>query len=91
MRSPRFTASSSSTARDPLATVTTTAVTVRAMPTQVRVRSRSPSRTAAPRATKMGEAAPRMPALRAVVHLSPQYHVVVFSTRPVEPRIANAM
>ena len=84
-RSPRLTARVRSVSSDPFATVTRTAATVRAMPSQLSGPSRSPSSSAAVRATKIGEAAPRMPAFRAVVCLSPQYQSDVFPTRPVSP------
>ena len=90
IRSPRFIVSVSSTPSDPLATVISTASTVSAMPSQLPRPRRSPNSSAEATETKIGAAAPRMPALSAVVYCRPQYQSVVLVTRPVPPRIAKA-
>jgi hypothetical protein len=58
--------------RRALATVTGTATTLRPIPVQWRRLSRSPRPRAAVTATKIGDAAPTMPALRAAVCFSPR-------------------
>src|SRR6267378_7275172 len=89
-RSPLLNARVRSVSSEPLATVIRTAATVSAMPSQFGGPSRSPRRSAAVRATKIGEAAPRIPAFSAVVYLSPQYQSVVLPTSPVNPRTTKA-
>jgi len=90
IRSPRFTEKVSSTWSEPFATVVRTAVTVRAIPTQFLAWSRSPRSPLAVTATKMGEVAPRTPALSAEVWRRPRYQRVVLPTRPVRPRTMKA-
>jgi hypothetical protein len=83
---PRLNASVRNVSREPLATVTRTAATVTAMPSQLSGARRSPSRRAAASAMKIGAVALRMLAFSAVVYCRPQYQIVVFPTSPVSPR-----
>ena len=91
IRSPRFIVSVSSTPSDPLATVIEHGQHGEADAQPVaRFSAGRRSSSAEATETKIGAAAPRIPALSAVVYCRPQYQSVVLVTRPVPPRTAKA-